>query len=325
MTPSKTGYTFSPCSRTYNFLTSDQTNQNYTATPVTYTISGSVGSAGAGATITYTGGSTTANGSGSYSFTVPSGWSGTVTPTKTGYTFSPVNRSYTNVTSNQTNQNYTATLSGYTISGNAGVGSATITYTGGSTTSNSSGDYSFFVSPGWSGTVTPSRTGFAFSPASRTYTNVTANQTAQNYTARPTSFTFGSFGDSHNEPYFNTTADQLASLNPALVLGIGDVEDNGFSTTDMNQVVGVLKSENLFNKTFLVRGNHDDKIDGSAAGWESYLETSPNIPTRPAYVANKVALNSSSDNLIYSFDYGNSIFIGLDVPGDVGGQVVLNF
>ena len=38
---------------------------------------------------------------------------------------------------------------------------------------------------------------------------------------------------------------------------------------------------------------------------------------RPAYVANKVALNSSSDNLTYSFDYGNSIFIGLDVPGDI--------
>ena len=59
--------------------------------------------------------------------------------------------------------------------------------------------------------------------------------------------------------------------------------------------------------------------DGSAALWESYFETAPNIKTPPAYVANKVALNSSSDQLVYSFDYGNSIFIGLDVPGDVGG------
>ena len=87
VTPSKTGYTFSPSSRTYSYLTSNQTNQNYTATPVTYTISGSIGTAGAGATITYTGGSTTANGSGNYSFTVADGWSGTVTPSKTGYTF----------------------------------------------------------------------------------------------------------------------------------------------------------------------------------------------------------------------------------------------
>ena len=316
-TPSKTGYTFSPSSRSYSYIRSNQTNQNYTATAITYTISGSTGTAGANATITYTGGSTTANSSGSYSFTVAYGWSGTVTPSKNGYSFTPASRTYSSVTSNQTNQNYTAALSGYTISGNVGTSSATITYSGGSATANSSGDYSFLVSPGWSGTVAPSKTGFSFSPASRTYTNVTVNQTTQNYTARPTSFTFGSFGDSHNEPYFDGTANQLSSLNPALVLGVGDVEDNGFATTDMNQVVGVLKTENLFNKTFMVRGNHDDKIDGSAAGWESYLETSPNIPTRPAYVANKVALNSSSDNLTYSFDYGNSIFIGLDVPGDV--------
>ena len=198
-----------------------------------------------------------------------------------------------------------------------GISSTTVTYTGGSTTSNSSGNYSFNVSPGWSGTVTPSRTGFAFWPASRNYTNVTTNQTAQNYTARPTSFTFGSFADLHAEAYFERTADQLASLNPAVVIGVGDIEDDGFATTDMNAAVSVLKSENLYNKTFLVRGNHDDNLDGSAAGWESYFETSPNIPTRPAYVVNKVSLNSSSDNLTYSFDYGNSIFIGLDVPGDI--------
>jgi parallel beta-helix repeat protein len=328
VTPSKTGYTFSPSSRTYSYLTSNQTNQSYTATVTTYTISGSVGSAGGSATITWTGessGSTTASSSGSYSFTVPYGWDGTVTPTKNGYSFSPTSRSYTNVTSNQTSQNYTATLAVATISGNVGVSSATITYTGGSTTSTSSGNYSFNVTLGWSGTITPSRTGYSFWPASMTYTNVTANQTGQNFTPRPTAFMFGSFGDSHNQIYFGDnpdipgTAEQLASLNPALVLGIGDVEDNGFSTTEMNQFVGVLKAKNLFNKTFLVRGNHDDKIDGSAAGWESYLETFPNIPTRPAYVVNKVSLNSSSDNLVYSFDYGNSIFIGLDVAGDIGG------
>ncbi|MBK7452737.1 MAG: hypothetical protein IPJ46_03190 [Anaerolineales bacterium] len=34
-------------------------------------------------------------------------------------------------------------------------------------------------------------------------------------------------------------------------------------------------------------------------------------------MTNKTALNSSSDQLNYSFDYGNSIFIGLDVPGDI--------
>ena len=71
------------------------------------------------------------------------------------------------------------------ISGNAGVAGATINYTGGSTTTNGSGNYTFDVPPGWSGTVTPSHACFTFSPVNRTYNNVRTNQTAQNYTANP--------------------------------------------------------------------------------------------------------------------------------------------
>jgi hypothetical protein len=75
----------------------------------TVTISGNAGVAGA--TLSYTDGSpktATTDGNGAYSFTVPYNWSGTVTPSKAGYTFSPVNRTYTNLTSDQTNQNYVA-------------------------------------------------------------------------------------------------------------------------------------------------------------------------------------------------------------------------
>jgi hypothetical protein len=42
------------------------------------------------------------------------------------------------------------------------------------------------VSYNWSGIVTPSLAGYTFLPISRSYTNVLANQTAQNYTATPT-------------------------------------------------------------------------------------------------------------------------------------------
>ena len=52
--------------------------------------------------------SVTADGSGNYSITVLTGWSGTVTPYKSGYTFTPIDRSYSNVQSNQTAQNYVA-------------------------------------------------------------------------------------------------------------------------------------------------------------------------------------------------------------------------
>ena len=69
------------------------------------------------------------------------------------------------------------------ISGNAGIAGATINYTGGSTSANGSGNYSFNVPAGWSGTVTPSLRCYTFSPASRSYNNLTTDQTAQNYAA----------------------------------------------------------------------------------------------------------------------------------------------
>jgi hypothetical protein len=52
-------------------------------------------------------GNPTTSTSGYYSAEVTDGWSGTVTPQKSGYSFSPPNLSYSNVASNQSNQNYT--------------------------------------------------------------------------------------------------------------------------------------------------------------------------------------------------------------------------
>jgi hypothetical protein len=75
-----------------------------TTAPVTYHISGNAGIAGA--TLSYTGGSTTAATDGSYSFTVNSGWNGMVIPSKSGVTFAPDHRYYSNVMIDQVSQNY---------------------------------------------------------------------------------------------------------------------------------------------------------------------------------------------------------------------------
>ena len=197
VTPSKGGYTFSPASKTFSNVTTDQT-QNFVGTALKIAVSGNVyqneggyGSSGVvGVTVSYTGGTTTTNSSGDYSFEVNSGWSGTVTPSKAGYDFDPSSRSYSNITSNQTHQNYVGTAQTFTISGTitASPGSqplfdTTVSYSGGSTTTNSSGYYSFDVSYGWSGTVTPSRIGFSFNPPSRSYSNVTSNKTSQDFGA----------------------------------------------------------------------------------------------------------------------------------------------
>ncbi len=180
VTPAKAGYTFSPVSRTYTSVTSNQTAQNYTATLQTYTISGNAGTSG----VTMSGlpGSPVSDSNGNYTGTVDYNWSGTVTPAKAGYTFSPSSRTYTSVTSNQTAQSYTATLQTYTISGNAGTSGVTMSGLPGSPVSDSNGNYTGTVDYNWSGTVTPAKAGYAFSPSSRTYASVTSDQPGQDYT-----------------------------------------------------------------------------------------------------------------------------------------------
>ncbi len=72
------------------------------------------------------------------------------------------------------------------LTGNAGVAGATLTYTDGikkTVTSQANGSYSLPVSYFWSGTVTPSKPGYVFVPANKTYGYVIVNKAAQNYAA----------------------------------------------------------------------------------------------------------------------------------------------
>jgi hypothetical protein len=76
-----------------------------------------------------------------------------------------------------------------TISGNVGIGDATLSFNDNgpkNASAASDGAYSLTVSYNWSGTVTPSQMGYAFTPFNHPYTNITVGQTSQNYTATPT-------------------------------------------------------------------------------------------------------------------------------------------
>jgi len=68
-------------------------------------------------------------------------------------------------------------LSGVTFDGGAGAAC---------NTSNALGQYSCTVASGYSGAITPSLDGYTFTPSTRNYSNVTADQAGQNYTAAPT-------------------------------------------------------------------------------------------------------------------------------------------
>ncbi len=142
------------------------------------------GTAISGATVSYSGGSTTSASNGTYTLSnVPVG-AVSVTASATGYQSSI--QSVT-VTANTTaTQNFTLTAAAGTISGtvtNSGgtaISGATVSYSGGSTTSASNGTYTLSNVPVGAVSVTASATGYQSSTQSVT---VTANATTtQNFT-----------------------------------------------------------------------------------------------------------------------------------------------
>ncbi len=177
-----------------------------------------------GATVTFSnnGGTATTNTSGYYSEAVDYGWSGTATPTLTGWSFNPSNEAYTNVTSDITDENYTGTHAPVTISGyvhdsnNNGVLGVLVDFSnnGGTATTNTSGYYSEAVDYGWSGTATPSFVEWSFNPSNETYTNVTSDITDENYTGTHAPVTISGYVlDSNNNGISGVTVNFSDGIN----------------------------------------------------------------------------------------------------------------
>jgi hypothetical protein len=146
----------------------------------TYSISGSITN-GAGATVTLSGAansSTTADGTGNYSFSALGDGAYTVTPTLSGYTFSPTSQAVTVSGANVTGVAFTGTpISGtstYSISGSITQGAgATVTLSGGansSTIADGTGNYSFSGLSAGEYTVTPTPPVITFSPTNQPVT-----------------------------------------------------------------------------------------------------------------------------------------------------------
>ena len=209
-------------------LADDNYPWRFTTVNKILTISGTVHTAGA--TISYedlTPKTVTSRSNGVYAFTVPDGWTGTVTPTKLGFDFAPLSRDYTAIDVSQTGQDYTATQITFTISGNVGVNLATLTYKDGTVkkpTSDKLGNYTITVPYGWSGTITPTKVGVSyFEPASMTYSNVTDNTFIdQNYIANRIA-TFRSIG-----------ADDGYIIESAMDSGVGGTTTTPVSLASLN-------------------------------------------------------------------------------------------
>ncbi|MCK5146710.1 carboxypeptidase regulatory-like domain-containing protein, partial [bacterium] len=131
-----------------------------------------------GVTISFSndGGSTTTEDDGSYSIPIQYKWHGRATPYKNGYEFNPQFIDYNIVKHDDPDENYTGTssspvISGYVqTSGGSAISNVAITFSDnnvGNTTTNSSGYYSKTVPYNWDGTVTPSKSGYSFSPSNK--------------------------------------------------------------------------------------------------------------------------------------------------------------
>ena len=184
VTPVKKGYTFAPGTKTYPRATANLSDENYTATLVTYTISGSVMQSG----VKMVGfpEEVTSDASGRYTATVPAEWSGTVTPTKEAYQFEPEKKEYKLAARNLTDD-YKAADQTFVISGTAGVEGVVLKGLA-NTVTGPGGAYRAVVKYGWSGKVTPAKEGHEFLPPEMDYPPVTANQTNQDYIAKVFSY-----------------------------------------------------------------------------------------------------------------------------------------
>jgi hypothetical protein len=209
ITPSKANFIFSPVSRTFNNLSANQTLASFVAQGVVR-ISGRVTESGyplSGVTITLSDAAaavTTTDANGNYSFAnLPSPDNYTVTPSKTHYSFAPAKLDFSAISIDQNSANFGATLLTYSISGKIGtvasgpVNGVTVALSGSSaadTATNQSGDYAFTNLDGSGNyTVTPSKVNYSFSPTSRTFNNLSANQTSASFLATRTGYSIRIF------------------------------------------------------------------------------------------------------------------------------------
>jgi hypothetical protein len=207
VTPEKEGYIFEPNSNTYTEVTQDYNDVNYTATMMTFGISGyvldkdyvtpindvnvSAENGGGPWTSRYGGGSRLTDVNGYYEVVVDYNWSGKVVPAKYAYAFEPNKMEYVNVKSDSNDQDYIGTLLTFIISGHiknscdvpiAGV-LVDANNGGGQNTTDVNGYYEVWVDYNWSGTVTPGKAHYTFDPNSNAYAYVLDDVIDQNYTA----------------------------------------------------------------------------------------------------------------------------------------------
>ena len=203
VTPSKASYVFDPASMNYTGVAANLKLENYSAQFNQPVISGRVTLEGfgiSGVSVTLAGTSAiknmTTDTQGNYSFVVPAGWSGTVTPSKAGFSFTPTVHAYSDLPGSLADQDFVADsnlpiISGVVTFGGSGLSGVNLSFTSlGSVGTNSAGFYYMPVPNGWSGIVTPSHVDLTFEPEFRDYYGVFSDAIEQDYVTNTPEMSF---------------------------------------------------------------------------------------------------------------------------------------
>lgn len=213
------------------------------APTTTYSISGTVsGAVTSGVTITLSGAAskttTTATG-GTYTFTGLANGSYTVTPSKSGYTFSPTSTAVTISSGNKTGINFTSTASG------------------GSTTLFTNG---FEASTGWAQVDTSGTAGSWTLVTSGTYP--TCSKHGGSYMAKFNSYTSASGSATR---YYRTSGFAIASSYTTVTLTFWMYHDTGYST----YADKIQPQVSTNGSTWANAGSAINRYDGST-GWKQH-------------------------------------------------------
>jgi hypothetical protein len=188
VTASKAEFAFAPASHSVT-LGPNKTGVNFVATPLTYSISGTVtenGSGLAGVTVSGGGASALTGADGKYTLSNLAAGTYTVTASKAEYSFAPGSHSVA-VGPNKSGVDFVGTRGTYSISGAVtlnGSGLAGVTITGGSASATTAADGSYTLTGLSAGTYTvaASKSEHSFAPASHSV-QVGPNKSGVNFVA----------------------------------------------------------------------------------------------------------------------------------------------
>ena len=191
VTPVRAGTTFIPASRDVVVSGSNVSGVNFTVQASTFSVAGSLGAAGAGASVTITGAASatvTADTAGNFSFPGLVNGNYTVTPARAGVLFTPLSLAVTVNGANVTGVNFASQVLTWSISGALGAtgAGASVALTGAASrtaTADAAGNYSFTGLANGAYTVTPTKAGVTFTPTSLNATVNGANLTGLNFTS----------------------------------------------------------------------------------------------------------------------------------------------